>query len=259
MGTRSFLRRWNGAPPAGAATVAQPDDGIVFDGVEAERGGRVVLALPALSLSERRIALIGDNGSGKSTLLRLANGLLQPARGRVTVAGLDTVSQRRELPGVAGFIFQNPDHQLIFPTVGEEVAFGLTERGMAPAAARKQALALLARHGCDGWAERNVNDLSGGQRQLVCVLAVLATDPAVLLMDEPFSSLDLPTQLALARRILALPQQIVMATHDLDLVADFDRVIWLEAGRVRADGHPADLLPAYRAHAVAAAQEAMSA
>lgn len=259
MGTRSFLRRWNGAPPQGAATVAQPDDGIVFHDVEAERGGRVALALPAISLTERRIALIGDNGSGKSTLLRLANGLLQPSRGRVTVAGLDTVAQRRELPGVAGFIFQNPDHQLIFPTVGEEVAFGLTERGMAPAEARRQALALLARHGCDGWAERNVNDLSGGQRQLVCVLAVLATDPAVLLMDEPFSSLDLPTQLALARRIMALPQQIVMATHDLDLVADFERVIWLEAGRVRADGRPADLLPAYRAHAIAAAQDAMSA
>jgi biotin transport system ATP-binding protein len=78
-------------------------------------------------------------------------------------------------------------------------------------------------------------------------------------MDEPFSSLDLPTQLALARRIMALPQQIVMASHDLDLVADFERVIWLEGGRVRADGRPADLLPAYRAHAAAAAQDAISA
>jgi biotin transport system ATP-binding protein len=230
-----------------------------FDDVEFRRGERVVLSLPELSLTERRVALIGDNGSGKSTLLRLANGLLQPSRGRVTVAGLDTAARRRDVPGVAGFVFQNPDHQLIFPTVGEEVAFGLTERGVVPAEARRQALALLKHHGCAGWAERNVNDLSGGQRQLVCVLAVLATDPAVLLMDEPFSSLDLPTQLALARRVMALPQQIVMASHDLDLVADFERVIWLEAGRVRADGRPADLLPAYRAHAVAAAQDAISA
>jgi biotin transport system ATP-binding protein len=230
-----------------------------FDDVVFQRGERVVLALPELALTERRVALIGDNGSGKSTLLRLAHGLLAPARGRVTVAGIDTTARRRDVPGVAGFVFQNPDHQLIFPTVGEEVAFGLTERGMAPAEARRRALALLDRHGCADWAERNVGDLSGGQRQLVCVLAVLATDPAVLLMDEPFSSLDLPTQLALARRIMALPQQIVMASHDLDLVADFERVIWLEGGRVRADGRPADLLPAYRAHAVAAAQDAISA
>src|SRR5690606_19176732 len=137
--------------------------------------------------------------------------------------------------------------------------FGPAERGLSPTEARRQALALLARHGCADWADRNVNDLSGGQRQLVCILAVLATDPAVLLMDEPFSSLDLPTQLALARRIMALPRQIGRAPPDLDPVADFDRVIWLEAGRVRADGRPADLLPAYRAHAIAAAQDAISA
>lgn len=233
--------------------------GIVFEGVEMRRGDRLVLALPELQLTDWRIGLIGDNGSGKSTLLRLGNGLLAPARGRVTVAGLDTVRQRSEVPGVAGFVFQNPDHQLIFPTVGEEVTFGLVERGVPAPEARRQALALLARHGCDGWADRNVSELSGGQRQLICILAVLSTDPAVLLMDEPFASLDLPTQLALARRIMALPQQIVMATHDLDLLAGFDRVIWLEAGRVRADGRPDDLLPAYRAHAVAAAQDAMSA
>jgi biotin transport system ATP-binding protein len=227
--------------------------GIAFEDVEVRRAGRQVLAIAALRLATQRIGVIGDNGSGKSTLLRLVNGLLLPNSGRVVVGGLETARHRKELPARVGFVFQNPDHQLIFPTVGEEIAFGLTERGMPARQARQQALALLEQHGCSGWIDRNVNELSGGQKQLVCILAVLATEPSILLMDEPFSSLDLPTRLVLSRRITALPQQIVMASHDLDLLARFDRVIWLDAGRIRQDGSPAAVLSAYWAHAATAA------
>lgn len=227
---------------------------IRFAQVEVRRGGRTVLSIPALSLDEARIGLIGDNGSGKSTLLRLINGLLLPSSGEVVVAGLETARHRRELPGRVGFVFQNPDHQLIFPTVAEEIAFGLTERGMAAQPARRAALALLESHGCAGWEDRNVNELSGGQRQLVCILAMLATEPTILLLDEPFSSLDLPTRLQLSRRIMTLPQRLVMASHDVELLARFDRVIWLDRGAVRADGAPAEVLAAYCAHAAMMAQ-----
>lgn len=213
------------------------------------RGDRQLLAVPELRLDERRIGLIGDNGSGKSTMLRLMNGLLPPTRGRVEVAGLDTMRHRKDLPARVGFLFQNPDHQLIFPTVGEEVAFGPTERGMPAPQARQQAMALLERHGCAQWADCNVNELSGGQKQLVCILALLATEPSILLMDEPFASLDLPTRLRMYRRITALPQRVVMASHDFELLAEFDRIIWLDAGHIRLDGRPAEVLPAYRAHA----------
>lgn len=240
------------ATPRGDESVAA--SGISFEGVEVRRASRQILSVSALRLDARRIGVIGDNGSGKSTLLRLINGLLLPSGGRVVVAGLDTARHRKELPSHVGFVFQNPDHQLIFPTVGEEIAFGLTERGMPARQARQQALALLEQHGCTGWADRNVNELSGGQKQLVCILAVLATEPSILLMDEPFSSLDLPTRLTLSRKIMSLPQQIVMASHDLELLARFDRVIWLDAGRIREDGSPADVLPAYRAYAAMAAQ-----
>jgi len=226
---------------------------IAFEDVEVRRAGRLLLSIASLGLDTQRIGVIGDNGSGKSTMLRLINGLLLPSRGRVVVAGLETVRHRKKLPAQVGFVFQNPDHQLIFPTVGEEIAFGLTERGLRAREARHQALALLEQHGCTGWVDRNVNELSGGQKQLVCILAVLATEPSVLLMDEPFSSLDLPTRLALSRKIMSLPQQIVMASHDLELLAQFDRVIWLDAGRIRDDGLPADVLPAYRAHAAMSA------
>jgi biotin transport system ATP-binding protein len=222
---------------------------IIFEKVTVRRAGRSVLAIPALRLDERRVGLIGDNGSGKSTLLRLINGLLLPTHGQVIVAGLETVRHRKELPAEVGFVFQNPDHQLIFPTVGEEVAFGLTERGLPTSQARRQVLALLERHGCAELADRNVNELSGGQKQLVCILAMLATEPSILLMDEPLSSLDLPTRLRLSRRVMALPQQVVMASHDFELLSEFDRVLWLDEGHIHLDGPPVGVLPAYRAHA----------
>ncbi|MGY8631994.1 energy-coupling factor ABC transporter ATP-binding protein [Bradyrhizobium sp. 14AA] len=237
------------ALPAGRPQLRGAAEGIIFEQVQFRRADRRVLAIPELCLAERRIGLIGDNGSGKSTILRLMNGLLRPTRGRVEVAGLDTVRNRRDLPARIGFLFQNPDHQLIFPTVVEEVAFGPAERGMPAPQASQQAMALLERHGCAQWAERNVNELSGGQKQLVCILALLATEPSILLMDEPFSSLDLPTRLLLYRRIMALPQRLVMASHDFELLAEFDRIIWLDQGYIRLDGRPAEVLPAYRAHA----------
>lgn len=241
-------------PAMGRSNGAVAASRIAFQGVEVRRANRHLLSIPALGLDAQRIGVIGDNGSGKSTLLRLINGLLLPTSGRIVVAGFETARHRKELPTHVGFVFQNPDHQLIFPTVGEEIAFGLTERGMPARQARHQALVLLEQHGCTGWIDRNVNELSGGQKQLVCILAVLATEPSILLMDEPFSSLDLPTRLALSRKIMNLPQQIVMASHDLELLAQFDRVIWLDAGRIRQDGSPADVLSAYRAHAAMAAE-----
>lgn len=245
---------WRRAPATDAPAPAATDE-IIFEQVVVRHGDRQTLNLPALCLTERRIGLIGDNGSGKSTLLRLMNGLARPSGGRVLVAGLDSVRQRKELPARVGFLFQNPDHQIIFPTVIEEIAFGPAERGLPAPQARQQALTLLAQHGCADWAQRNVSELSGGQKQLVCILALLATEPSIVLMDEPFASLDLPTRWVLFRKIMALPQRIVMASHDFELLARFDRLIWLDAGRVRLDGQPAEVLPAYRAHALATAEE----
>ncbi|MGY3564280.1 biotin transport system ATP-binding protein [Bradyrhizobium sp. USDA 4463] len=242
------------APPAVRPHLRGTAEGIIFEDVQFRRADRQLLAVPELRLDERRIGLIGDNGSGKSTMLRLMNGLHLPTRGRVEVAGLDTVRNRKDLPAKVGFLFQNPDHQLIFPTVVEEVAFGPAERGVSAPKARQQAMALLERQGCAQWADRNVNELSGGQKQLICILALLAMDPSILLMDEPFASLDLPTRLVLYRRIMALPQRVVMASHDFELLAEFDRIIWLDAGHVRLDGRPAEVLPAYRAHAMIVGQ-----
>lgn len=233
------------APAADAPTAR----GLCFRNVGFARDGQSVFDGLSLDLSQRRIGLVGDNGSGKSTLLRLANGLLRAGRGDVVVNGVRL--EGAALAAGVGFVFQNPDHQIIFPTVGEEIAFGLTERGVAAAEAQRATEELLARHGCAGWGGRAVHELSEGQKQLVCILAVLATEPSVLLLDEPFASLDLPTRLSLSARLAQLPQQVVMASHDLDLLHDFDRVVWLDRGAVRADASPAEVLPLYRAHAAA--------
>ncbi|MEH0070740.1 ATP-binding cassette domain-containing protein [Pannonibacter sp. Pt2-lr] len=103
----------------------------MFDQVSLKRGDKTVLEGLSLTLSERRIALIGLNGSGKSSFVRLLNGLLLPDSGTLQIYGADTRQARANLPRHVGFVFQNPDHQAIFPTVEEEIAFGLTQLGQS--------------------------------------------------------------------------------------------------------------------------------
>lgn len=238
-----------------AAPHAPVDAGPVrLSGIEVTRGARTVFAGLSLTLAERRIGLVGDNGSGKSTLLRLINGLILPDAGTVAVGGLDTRADRRRLPATVGFVFQNVDHQIIFPTVREEVAFGPIAQGMAKAEANAAADRLLARHGCAGWGDRAVAELSEGQKQLVCILSALAGTPRILLLDEPFSSLDLATRLSFAARLAALDLQVIMASHDLHLFDGFDRVLWLKGGRIVADGPPAQVIALYEADARARAR-----
>lgn len=219
---------------------------IVYEDVRLSRGDGLLFNGLTLALRERRIGLIGNNGSGKSSLLRLANGLLLPDGGKVITSGLDTRRDRKALPDLAGFLFQNPDHQIVFPTVAEEIGFGLRERGRNARQAREAAEELLTAHGYAGWADRPIHQLSDGQKQLVCILAVTITQPRILLLDEPFASLDLPTRYGMMQRLDALPQQIVMASHDLEMLMGFDRIIWLDRGMVRADGAAAEIIGVYR-------------
>jgi biotin transport system ATP-binding protein len=226
-----------------------PEPHIIFDQVTFAHGETVVFDGFSLALQERRVGLIGANGSGKSSLLRLAHGLALPMGGTVATVGLNTTTQRKQIPSRVGFLFQNPDRQIIFPTVGEEIAFGFQEQGDTRREAMRQALVWLTRFGRADWADRVVHELSEGQKQLVCLISVLALEPSLILLDEPFASLDLSTRLAFADQLQALEQPIVMASHDLDFLAPFDRIVWLEQGQVRADGPPRDVLEAYRAEA----------
>lgn len=228
-----------------AQTVPTAD--IRLSDVHLHRGAQTVFQGLSLHLTERRIGLIGDNGAGKTSLFRLLCGLEHAHQGSVQVAGCDVQRQREQLPGVVGLMFQNPDDQIIFPTVEEELGLSLQYRGVARKAAIGQAREFLAARGLADWAPRAVSGLSQGQRQQVCFLAMLMAAPQVMLLDEPFASLDLPGQARLARELDAAPAQVMISTHVLDHVRHFERVLWLDHGQVRGDGPGAEVCAAYEA------------
>ncbi|WP_151719895.1 energy-coupling factor ABC transporter ATP-binding protein [Gemmobacter serpentinus] len=209
--------------------------------------GKAILTGIDLHLTEARIGIVGRNGSGKSTLLRLMAGLIPPTAGEVRVTGIDPSRDRKAMLSTLGILFQNPDHQIIFPTVEEELAFGLRQQGQTGAEAATRVRMMLEAEARLHWAPVPVASLSQGQKQWLCLMAVLLMQPAILLLDEPFAALDLPTQARLTRRIAGLSQQVITISHDPASVTACDRVIWLEGGRIHADGAPEAVLPAFRA------------
>lgn len=223
--------------------------GVQLCGVTLQRGAATVLHRLDLHLSEPRIGLIGDNGAGKSSLLRLLAGLDEPTAGQVRLDG--RVAPAGPGGRGIGLMFQNPDEQIIFPTVEEELALGLERPGRPRREARALARCWLAKRGLADWADRAIGSLSQGQRQWVCWLALLIAAPRRLLLDEPFASLDLPGQARLQREIHALAQQVIVATHLLAPVRGFERVLWLADGRVRADGPGIVVCAAYEADVAA--------
>ena len=217
--------------------------GITLQDAGYATGGKVILSGISLDLRESRIGIIGRNGSGKTTLLRLIAGLIAPSAGQVRVEGIDPYKDRKATLARIGILFQNPDHQILFPTVEEELAFGLRQQGRSQADALQAARTTLAAEGRAHWAGAAVSTLSGGQKHWLCLQAVLLMQPGTILLDEPFAGLDLPSIARVTRRLAALPQRLITISHDPAAVAGADRLIWLEAGGVHADGPPSRVLP----------------
>ncbi len=200
-----------------------------------------------LALGEQRVGVIGPNGSGKSTLVRLINGLIEPDSGRVLVNGLDSQRQGRQVRQSVGFLFTDPGAQLVMPTVIEDISLSLRNTHAKRTERRAAALAILDRFGLKDLAERSVYQLSGGQRQLVALASVLATDPQVLIADEPTTLLDLKNSRLVGDLLFSLEQQVILVTHDLDLAARCDRVLVVSDGRIDFDGEPQLAVDHYRA------------
>ncbi len=209
-----------------------------LDNITLQRGNTVVFQHLTLALTEHRIGLIGDNGAGKSSLFRLICGLDLPKSGQVL---------RPDGSQAVGMLFQNPDEQIIFPTVEEELALSLNHLKLSRAQAQLQVRDWLQARGLADWAPRAIGSLSQGQRQHVCWLALMIASLQTLLLDEPYSSLDLPNQALLHRDIEQAKEQIIVSTHVLDHVRHFERVIWLDKGQVRADGTGQQVCAAYEA------------
>lgn len=221
---------------------------IELDGVSHRFGEREVLQRLDLKLTEHRIAVIGSNGSGKSTFARLLNGLQVPTQGQVRVDGLDTRKQGKAVRRRVGFVFQDPDVQIVMPTVAEDLAFGLKHHGFTKTEIAERVSEVLAEYGLGEFRDHPAHLLSGGQKQLLAIAAVLSVRPDYVIFDEPTTLLDLRNTRRIAQLLQELPQQIVVVSHDLDLLADFERVLVFDEGRLLADGPPAETIPRYIDH-----------
>lgn len=174
--------------------------------------------------------LLGTNGSGKSTLLRLLSGLSQPQSGFVEV-----------MPPV-GFVFQNPDHQLVMPTVGADVAFGLVEERLSYLEVRQRVNEALTAVNLQHLQRRPIYALSGGQKQRIAIAGAIARHCEVLLLDEPTALLDGESQLDLVAQVQKLVKQRGMTalwvTHRLEELDYCDGAFLLEQGQVVDSGEP---------------------
>ncbi len=215
--------------------------------VDTPQGPLTVLEPTTLTLTEQRIGIIGANGSGKSTLARLINGLADVTDGQVLVDGVDVAEDGRAVRRRVGFVFSQPDAQLVMPTVAEDVTLSLRRTIRDKAERRRQAEKVLERIGLADRADVSVHALSGGQKQLLALAGVLATDPAVVVADEPTTLLDLRNTAEVANQLFAMPQQLVLVTHDLDLAQRCDRVLVVNDAAVVFDGPAANAIAHYRA------------
>ena len=206
---------------------------------------RAVLHDVSVRLAERRIGVIGPNGSGKSTFARLLNGLHVPSAGRVLVDGRDTRSDAAAARRAVGFVFQNPDNQIVMPTVAEDLAFGLRHLGVPPDSVARRVDEVLEQYDLGHLRDAPTHHLSGGEKQLVALAGVLVMRPAHLVLDEPMTLLDLRNRRRVADVIAALPQAVVLVSHDLEVLRGFDRVLVFDEGRLVADDEPKAAIDTY--------------
>jgi len=169
-----------------------------------------------------------------------------PTAGRVRVDGLDTRTDGRKVRRRVGFCFTNPDAQIVMPTVREDVAFGLRRRGLSRDDVRERVAAVLERFGLASHADHPTHLLSGGQKQLLALASVLVTEPAVIVLDEPTTLLDLRNARLVTDHLARLDQQVVLVTHHLELLGGYDRVLVFDEGRLVHDGPPEPAVAAYR-------------
>lgn len=192
------------------------------------------------------VAVLGPNGSGKTTFVLHLNGLLQ-GEGEVVVCGMRVEKRNlEEIRRRVGLLFQDPDEQLFMPTVLEDVAFGPLCRGLGPEQAQRKAREALARVGLERAAARAPYHLSAGEKRRAALAAVLASEPEILVLDEPTTYLDPPAQRELLALLVSLPQAKIIVTHDTVFAeALARRAVFFDRGRIVAEGTVAELRQRY--------------
>lgn len=213
-----------------------------FTDVTVKKGDITLVDNVSLTLSEKRIGIIGLNGSGKSTFARLLNGLEVPSSGQLLFNQSPDVKIRRR---AVGFVFQNPDNQIVYPVVEDDLRFGLKNLRLPAAEITRRIDGIVSRFHLEHLLDRFTHQLSGGERQMIALAGVLVMEPDVIVFDEPTTLLDLKNKQMLLRAIDGLSQQVIMITHDLDILRPFSRVLQVENGRIKRDGLSDDVIDSY--------------
>jgi len=195
-----------------------------------------------------KTAIVGPNGAGKSTLLLMFNGMLRPDSGEIRFSGRPIAYDNRSLRDLrrrVGFVFQNPDVQIIAPTVEADVAFGPLNLGLPPDAVRKAVRDALGYVGLHGYEKRPPHHLSGGEKKRVAIAGILAMEPDVLVFDEPTNTLDPASAeevMELLDELATSGRTVLISTHDVELAYRWaDSVILMERGKILARGPPGEV------------------
>ena len=211
---------------------------IEFRGAAVAYDGEQILAPLTVSLSEQRIGIIGSNGSGKSTTVRLINGLIEPTSGQVLYDGLTPDKRGKDIRKRVGFVFSDAESQIVMPRVSDDVAFSLRRFKLPREEVKRRVAEALERFDLTDRAEHSPHTLSGGEKQMLALASVLVIEPDTIIADEPTTLLDLRNRRRIVRELMSLEQQLIVVTHDLEMLRGFDRVLVIDDGALAYDGAP---------------------
>ena len=218
---------------------------IDFRGAAVAYDGEQVLAPLTVSLSEQRIGIIGSNGSGKSTTVRLINGLIEPTSGQVLYDGLTPDKRGKDIRKRVGFVFSDAESQIVMPRVSDDVAFSLRRFKLPREEVNRRVADALERFDLTDRADHSPHTLSGGEKQMLALASVLVIEPDTIIADEPTTLLDLRNRRRIMRELMSLDQQLIVVTHDLEMLRGFDRVLVIDDGALAYDGTPDDAIAFY--------------
>jgi len=240
-----MLKRFTEPSEGETAPDLKGANAITIDKVDVIRADHYILSNLSVQLTQKRVGIIGANGSGKSTFARLLNGLTLPSNGCVSVNGLNTSQQGKAVRRKVGFVFQNPEHQIVMPLVEEDLAFGLKNLKLDKAEIAARIDDVLARYDLSHLRHQSAHLLSGGQKQLLAICGVLIMRPEIIVLDEPTTLLDLRNKRRIASVLAELEQQIIVISHDLELLKNFDRILVFEKGKIVCDSSPQQAIDYY--------------
>lgn len=218
---------------------------ISFDRASVAYDSDVILQPQTLELSEQRIGIIGSNGSGKSTLVRLINGLIEPSSGTVSYNGLDVTEHGKDVRKKVGFIFSDAEAQIVMPRVRDDIAFSLRRFKLPKAEVNARVDDMLERFRLVDRAENSPHTLSGGEKQMLALAAVMVIEPETIIADEPTTLLDMRNRRRIIRELTSLDQQVIVVTHDIDMLTEFDRVLCVNDGDIVFDGQAREAIAFY--------------